>query len=256
MKPLDIDISQYGTGEEVLDNLRYNLARDLQEFEPSLCIHDGTCLIIGSGPSLKHKAQHIAHQKKCIIAVNGGHDFLVKNGTIPDLFLTCDPRGMPENFNHINEKTIYLLSSRCAPSDVDLVLSQTKNVVTWHSGGAEKENEILGDRMAVGGGTTSGLRAINMAYLMGFRKVILYGMDSCLDDNKAKRYNSGPLKKETLVVDVKVGDKTFWCNGAMAQQAQDFQSIWDIMPDLHVEVVGGGLLAAIIEERKQEGLIT
>ena len=41
---------------------------------------------------------------------------------------------------------------------------------------------------------------------------------------------------------------------AMAAQAQDFQNIWSVMPDIHIESVGPGLLTAIIEERINQGL--
>ncbi len=42
----------------------------------------------------------------------------------------------------------------------------------------------------------------------------------------------------------------------MAEQAQAFQLLWVMMPDLRVEIKGDGLLAAILAERKRLGYWT
>jgi len=52
MQLLDIDVSQFGTAEGNADNIRAALRRDLPELQPALCSHDGTFVIVGSGPSL------------------------------------------------------------------------------------------------------------------------------------------------------------------------------------------------------------
>ncbi len=50
-----------------------------------------------------------------------------------------------------------------------------------------------------------------------------------------------------------VNGKRFWANGAMAQQAQEFQQYYAIMPDLQVTVKGDGLIAAIVAARQKRG---
>ena len=53
---------------------------------------------------------------------------------------------------------------------------------------------------------------------------------------------------------IMVGGRTFICNVAMAGQAQDFQGCtYHILPGLHLDVKGDGLLAAIVEERRKAG---
>jgi hypothetical protein len=79
---------------------------------------------------------------------------------------------------------------------------------------------------------------------------LFYGLDSCLsDDRKTKRFTG---EEAGAIVDVIVGDKTFYCNHAMAQQANEFQEIYKVM-DVHIEVKGNGLIAMILEERKRLG---
>ena len=110
-------------------------------------------------------------------------------------------------------------------------------------------------KLAIGGGTTSGMRAINIGYILGFRRFVLYGYDSCNRADGIKRF-TGEMTGPTM--DVYVGDgaekRKFTCNAAMAQQANEFQMIYAVMPDISVEAKGPGLIAAIIEERRKMSL--
>jgi hypothetical protein len=101
-----------------------------------------------------------------------------------------------------------------------------------------------------GGGTTSGMRAINIGYLLGYRKFVLYGYDSCNDAEGKKRF-TGEMTGPTLDVYVGAEKRKFTCNAAMAQQANEFQMLYAVMPDITVEAKGPGLIAAIIDERKR-----
>lgn len=254
-------------------NIRANLERKCQEFAPALVVNDGHFVICGSGPSLPSFVEEIRNERKqgrTICAIKGAHDLLCENGIEPDCFVTCDPKPKIEVIKHANEKTIYLLASRVHPALYDLL--EGKNVVMWHSAASMGKAEIKkGDkpkwedlkltpecdlwkgRFAVGGGTTSGLRAVYIGFLMGFRKFILYGMDSCLAaDNFTKRFtgeNIGPNKP----IDVIVNGRRFFANGAMALQASEFQEIYNLLP-ITVEAKGDGLIAAIIKARKERGL--
>lgn len=110
--------------------------------------------------------------------------------------------------------------------------------------------------MAIGGGTTSGTRAIYVGYIMGYRKFSVYGLDSCLaSDGVTKRFTG---EKAGKVVDIKVGENgpTFLANIPMAQQASEVQMIMQTLPDASIQFHGGGLISAIWEERKKRGLAT
>lgn len=260
----------YGTVESNTENVRSALARGLQEFSPAPCVHDGTFVLVGSGPSLPSFLDDIKKERekgRPICAINGTHDWLVDNGVEPDLFVTCDPRVIPK-FGKVSDRCCYLLASRCDPEMFEKV--KGKRVILWHSFSSkldaplpqsgnmvwedfmpEEECEAWRGRFGVGGGSTSGLRAIYLAYIMGFRKVILYGMDSCLaPDKKTKRFTGEDIGKGKLI-DVIVGGKRFWCNGAMAKQAAEFQPVISHFPDLKVDVKGDGLLAAIMSARSK-----
>lgn len=257
MHKLEIGVQPYGTEEEIIGNIKKSLSLNLPELAIAPCKHDATFVIVGSSPSVVDHLEMIRSDKaagRSICAINGGHDFLVENGIIPNLFLTTDPRPMPQNFKHINDETVYLIASRCSEETFDTL--KGRHILLWHAWSPNFEEEYLRGRMCVGGGTTSGLRAVNVAYLLGYRKFKLYGMDSCLGDKKQKRWDSGPMFDEIKTVDVHVGGREFLCNMAMAKQAEEFQMIYDIMPDVTIEAYGDGLIAAIIAERKKLGYHT
>jgi len=256
MDKLKIDVGAYGTREELKTQIEYSLSLGLTEMGQPPCKNDGTFVIVGSGPSLNSQEEAIRREVELgrpLCSVNGGHDWLMEKGITPDMFLTTDPRPMPQNFKHINDETLYMIASRCHKDTFDTL--KGRRVLLWHAWMDSPEtDEVLGDnRIAIGGGTTSGLRAITVGYVQGFRKFHLYGMDSCLDSKKAKRWDSGPLGKNTKTIDVIVGGETFLCNMAMAQQADDFQQTYDVMPDASIKAFGGGLIAAIIEQRVKRG---
>lgn len=241
-------MQQAGTNESNAEQIRSCLARQLPELVPSLVTHDATFVIVGSGTSLPLLVDAIRQERalgRPICAINGAHDFLVDQGITPDLFLTVDPRPMPQNFKRVNDQTVYLMASRCNPSSFDLLAN--RKVVIWHSWSYEEECKEFRGRFAIGGGTTSGLRAINVAYVLGFRRVHLYGLDSCLDQDKITKRFTG--EKAGHVIDVTVGDRTFYCNAAMAQQANEFQELFKVMPDITVKSFGDGLLTHILSER-------
>ena len=269
MELLDLPVHQYGTADELRGNIRGALARGLPEFAPALCAHDGTFVIVGSGPSMPQFVDDLRAEKAAgrpICAVNHAHDSLVTQGIEPTFFLTIDPRPRADyHLTTLPQDTIYLLASRVHPEMFDRL--KDHKVMLWHAwADQDMADSIWDSRTAflVGGGTTSGIRAINVGYILGFRKFVLYGLDSCLaPDGKTKRFNgdgSGQMTK------VQVGwfrgteqgcdpqSREFVSNYAMAMQAKDFNRVYVDMPNATFDVKGDGLLAAIVAQRKAMGL--
>jgi len=251
MKELAIDVSQYGTPEGIEENVSFSTSLGLPELVMAPCRNGGKFIICGSGPSIQNHLEDIRQDQKDgypICAIKGTYDFLIDNGIIPDLYVSVEPRYRP--IKNPNKRSVFLLATRCHQDIFKELKDHT--IVIWHSW-SNQEAPLCKGRLAIGGGSTSGLRAVNIAYILGFLKIKMYGMDSCLGERGEKRINQDPLPDHIQKTDVVVGDKTFICNMAMAAQAQDFQMIYQIMPDITIDVIGGGLLAAIIEERKLKG---
>lgn len=256
MKPLTLDVTLFNVPEGIPAYIERNIARGLEEFKPALCVNDGTFVICGAGPSLAKFAKEIREERergRPICAAKGAHDWLCENDLHPDLFVSIEPRDRRNNLKCDSDRTIYLLASRCAPEVFDHL--KDKPLMIWHAASAENENEVFRKhkmRTLVGGLSTSGLRAVNIGYFLGFRKFVMYGMDSCnAEDGMTKRVD-GSQSGQTI--DVVVGGpngRKFTCNVAMAKQAQDYNYLFTMMPDITVDIMGDGLLAAIEEERRR-----
>lgn len=255
LQRLNIDVSQFGVAGQHLPAIRAALARGLPELSPALVAHDGWMVCVGSGPSLPTCIDRIAAERdkgRPVLAVNGAHDFLCEHGIEPDLFLTVDPRDLRHNLRKKNERTTYLLASRCAPEVFDHL--KDCKVMLWHSYGKPDEAEAIratGKRFLIGGGSTSGLRAVAVGFMLGFRNFILAGYDSCNDAHGNKRFDDS---KVGVTTDVWVGERQFICNMAMAAQANEFQdATYGWLGKIHLEAWGDGLIAAILAERSKQG---
>ncbi len=255
MQPLEITVQAAGTAEELCSNIRSALGRGLPELTLAPIKHDGNMVLVASGWSMPDYIDEIkAHRRagRPIVAIKAAHDFLVENGVEPDLWVNLDPRDRTSGIQRHNAHTTYLVASRCPPATFDTL--KERKVVLWHSWTEGPEFKALGaGKLAVGGGTTSGMRAINIGYLFGFRKFVLYGYDSCNRADGIKRF-TGEMTGPTMDVYVGVEKRKFTCNAAMAQQANEFQMIYSVMPEITVEAKGPGLIAAIIEERRKMAL--
>jgi hypothetical protein len=127
-------------------------------------------------------------------------------------------------------------------------------VTIWHpyvmKGQVRPKNSLL-----IGGGTTSGLRAISLFYVLGWRHFALFGFDSCLDGDKL-RVNGSGLKEGDQITEIRIDQEgeTFYCNASMALQAEHFQTYYDYLPDAHYYGFGHGLIQAIIKKREENAI--
>lgn len=252
MQPLEITVVAAGEKEELCSNILSASGRGLPELTLAPIKHDGNIVLVASGWSMPDYIDEIkAHRRagRPIVAIKAAHDFLVENGVEPDLWVNLDPRDRTSGIQRLNDHTVYMPASRCPPCTFDHLAG--RKILLWHSWSPGEEMEAIGPgKLAVGGGTTSGLRAINIGYLLGFRTFTLYGYDSCNRADGVKRFTgetTGPS------VDVYVGGpggRKFNCNAAMAQQANEFQKLFEVMADITLDVKGPGLIAEIMRVRE------
>lgn len=263
--PVKFLIHQYGDADMHRSHILSALERKLPELSPALCSHDGSLVIVGSGPSLTAHLEELKGERakgRPVMSLKGTHDYLIENGLEPDLWLTIDSRPRVNQLQKKSNSTVYLVASRCHPDIFDRL--KDDKVVLWHSSASEDNAEdIWKERnapMVIGGGTTSGTRAIFVGYILGFRDFVLYGMDSCnAPDGITKRFD-GSLTGPTIEVKTgyHVGDsrmvnngRTFICNQAMAQQGNDFIMTLKMLPDATFDIKGDGLLKAIYADHKK-----
>lgn len=239
-------VQAYGTEDELRSNIVSALARGLPEVSASPVVHDGTFVVVGSGPTLPQFVEQIRAEQaqgRPVCAVKGSHDFLVERGVVPDCYFNLEAR--LRSLKHPQHGTLYMLASRCNPQQFDELNGYRVQIFhTWD--GKDPVPELAG-RPLLTGGSTSGLRAVTVGYAWGFRRFSMYGFDSCITDDNIKRM-TGESVEEHKTLRIRCGDRWFKTNGAMALQAQDFRDMLRITRDCTYTVHGDGLLAKIHSE--------
>ena len=247
-KPLKIMTKCIADDETLLSHIKENSARKLPEFTPAPVGHSGHAVLVGSGPSVATQIESLREQKRkgrTIFAIKGAHDWCLENNIMPDVCIMLDPQAKIKNCIKHKQKQgiLYLIASQCHPE----VFEDLKDypVMIWHALSKIGEEEILPGRVLVGGGTTTGLRAINLAWSWGYRKFHLYGYDSSLTDG-AKRVNGD---KPGKTIEVFCGHRKFQANPAMAAQANELQQMLQIFKNIKLRAYGDGLVQEILKSR-------
>ena len=255
MKALPIQVKGQciATDDELFANIKKSLERGLPEILTAHESHGSPVVIVGSGPSIESQLESIREAYRVgvpVVAIKDAHDWLIEHGIIPDYAIAVDPQEHRWNcFKLKNAKVHYLIASQCNESMFEHL--KDMKVTIWHLH-MKKDQTYPPNRMLISGATTSGLRAISVFYVLGFRDFHLYGLDSCLDKDRL-RVNGDGVKHGDTVTEIMIepnGEK-FLCTPALVLQAQSFQGHYDWMPDATFKGYGHGLVQAIIRKREE-----
>jgi hypothetical protein len=128
----------------------------------------------------------------------------------------------------------------------------------WHVAGEfvqdvlEKHAKATGvDRewFPVQGGTTVSLRAIPMLAMLGFRRIHVYGLDSCYRDKQHHAYAQAENDSDRCM-EMFIDGRSFWCAPWHIKQAHEFQELmrYVLVPaGVELAIHGDGMIAAILD---------
>ena len=199
-----------------LKNIQSCMERDLPDMQP-WPVHEGNWNICAGGPSLRKEIKKIKKAKGVIVSVNGTHDYLLSKGVIPDVFVMTDPQKHCVKFVKRPRKGItYLIAAHCHPKVFDALEGYT--VLVWYPLDYE-----LPVPVSIGGGTTVGLRAINIGYTLGYRELHLWGFDGCVKEH----HHAYPQAQNDsdAVKTVRFRGKNFQMTEWMCAQAHNFEEM-------------------------------
>ena len=250
--PLKITGKCVAEDETLFANMDAAIARGYPQVKEAQSAKTGAILLVASAPSVKGQLELIKKMKAAgspIVAIKGAHDWLIENGVTPDYALAIDPQEHRIAFYKPQPTVHYMIASQCHPAMFDNL--DGCQVTLWHPY-VKKGQDRPKNCMLIGGGTTSGLRAISLFYVLGYRQFELFGFDSC-NDGELLRVNGDGLKDGDKLIEVSIEPQgeTFYCNTAMALQAEHFQTYYDYLPDATFNGHGYGLIQAIIKKREQ-----
>lgn len=191
-----------------------------------------------------------------LTTLNGTHDWVLDNGVKPSIHIQLDARLWNERFvRNPVDSCRYVLSSQTPPELFDRLKSN--DVTIWHAGrGIRKPilDKYYNQRWMLSvGGSTVGTHAISILHTLGFRKIAIYGMDSCLRKGAHHAF-SQPENNSKSIWKVRAGRRTFWTHAWMIQQVDDLIQMLPMIPDdLDLDFRGDNLVTHIIHETAKHG---
>ena len=201
--------------------------------------------LICYGPSLRDTWKEIDPQK-CIVTTSGANDFLRFFGITPHYHVEFDWRVHKAGLvNNIGD-TQFLLASCVNPN----LCKKLPNIALWHAdqtpAEAEAIKELEPEATLIQGGSSAGLRAIELFYWLGFRRFEIHGMDSSFRDEKW----AGPHKDKVrrVTIDISVKGRSFKTSLAFLHYATEFGYLRRRYPGLKMRLHGDGLLQTMMEK--------
>lgn len=204
---------------------------------------DDPLAVAGAGPSLDET--YLAMTRP-IAAVNGSLGWLCAHDVVPEMCAVMDPRPHLAEVVEAVKGVTYYIAASCHPSLFDKLVKAGCDIVLWLPGGHGDIDKYVGPGdLIVPGGTTIGLRWIDLGCLLGFHVFDLHGMDSSFryDADHKLRTHSHPDRADDA------GDHVTILSGYptgrnFIEQIRDYfarRPVWE-KAGLTVRVHGSGLL--------------
>lgn len=213
--------------------------------------HDGHAVIVGGGPSLKDNLEEIKWRQsvgQVIFATNNTYNFLSDHGIIPQTHILLDARKENEEFvPKIGANALCYYASQVHPSSLEKARQNGHDVILWHSMIDGIQELVFEDSCFIGAGLSSvGLKAMALAYTLGYRNIHIYGLDSSYREGQHHAYKQ-PLNDDERILDVECNGKIYTTASWMATQAEEFKSIAALLVDAGctLTIHGEGLLPDI-----------
>ena len=172
--------------EELLENIRSSLSRPGLHTFGDFKAHSRKLAIAAGGPSLEDTWKRLDGD---VAAVNGSLRFLRERDITPWACGVLDPRPRMADVVDAVPGIFYFVSSTVHPTVFDKLQRAGCDIVLWHP--SPWPTEFPEPALLVGGGTTMGLRWINLGYCLGYRRFDLHGLDSSYRDDKTHAYPDG-----------------------------------------------------------------
>jgi hypothetical protein len=234
---------------ERLGNMRVAALQGFPLIKWAKKFNSDTLTLACYGPSLRDTWTQI---KSPLMTVSGAHDFLIEGGMVPTYHVEVDAREHKVEFTkNAHPEVEYLMASWCNPKAWENL--KGKKVTLWHVYG---EKEILDhvkaqkeEKALIGGGSTAGLRALEVAAALGYRKFAIHGMDCSYG---ASRHAGSHPNETERVIEVKVNGRAFQTSPQLYEAAREFMEIiLKVMADISVTMYGDGLLQELLKTAKQ-----
>jgi uncharacterized Rossmann fold enzyme len=234
--------------EMIIKNIRLAHQRPNATWIKAEDIHEGRAIIVAGGPSLKRTVHTIKRMQVAgakVFALNRVAAFLRANGITPDAQVVLDAH--PDECVTFVDKSYpcqRYYASQCDPAVLDAAGDE---LILWDSF-MQGILDVVPDAPGpfVGGGTTVGTRAIGLCYMLGYRKVHVFGLDSSIEDGEGHAYSQIEFPS---VLDVVFNGKSYKTPPQFLAQVEEFR---ELLPELlanrcELTIHGDGLLPDVAQ---------
>lgn len=220
-----------------------NLERGLGEIDPK-GLRSGPLYIVASGPSLEDTWLELIERPGEIWALNAAFDWLCRKGIRPDYGVVLAPEdGILNYFQEVERGDKFLCGSMTHPKLIDRMIDRGGGVKLWHVASPGEWDLPIPKTNVIYGAGTIGSRAIDLAWVMGFRDVHILGMDACISlDGRVAVDRPLDDSLRALIRTFMVGGRAFVAMPSHARQVEDFASVIRPLKDLEVTLYGDGML--------------
>lgn len=230
-------------------SVEYALSLGLPRLQPELMLKRrarNIMTVACYGPSLKDTYRDMVQP---IMSVSGAHDWLIQKRITPTYHVECDPRAHKAGMLSLaNDTTKYLIASCCHP-EVFAAL-KGRNVKIWHLDDGEESRAWYAandpDCPVVCGGSTVGLRALEIVGFFGYGSIEVHGMDCSFDNGAQWAGAHTGRRKDVLRVRPNGMTRAFDTSALMIQAAREGVEFWRTH-HVKMKVKGGGLFRHMLQ---------
>jgi len=240
--------------EKILENIKTNAKFPCNPIQAHAIQEDAEIQIICGGPSLNDFKDEIIKNWKGgmkTVTVNGTYNWAQENGITNVNQCMIDARPFNKRFcEPPRDDCYYFIASQCDPEVFEMLPHD--RTFFWHCTSSKNAIDVVDENydeyIIAGGGSTVVLRTIALMRILGFKKMHIYGMDSCCVDGEHHAYSQPENDYKVRNIPVTVGDRTFDCQPWMAYQAYELvDMVKTIGDEFMLDVKGDGLIAHILK---------
>ncbi len=185
--PVIFGLKTSESAEVMLDHVRSAHARKLPLVR--MCrAHGHTLCVAGGGPSLEDTYKKLDGY---IVSINASQTWLKDRNILPDACGILDPSPHVADLIDVDKRVRYYVAATCHPSVFDKLDGCA--VSLWYPSGTPGSADLVKELdpdswFTIGGGTTMGVRWLNLGYILGFRRYDLHGLDSSFRGGQTHAY--------------------------------------------------------------------
>lgn len=248
--------------EILLSNMRANLVvPEADMLEPEV-LDDRIFVMVCGGPSLMYHLDDVRErtlqpEKYRVVCSNMTAGYLLQNGIVPHVHFIMDPQSRkrhdvrPGKTNPLIE---YWISATCDPAVVQVLVAQGIRpklfLAQFDREGSDVKTaqEVLTtDRklMCVQGGTMAGMRALNLADVLGHRQMEYFGFDGSViaTEEGARCYAYDKYRMETvLTIHCDKCEAKYDSTSVMQAQVNELLDWRRKIPYIDIRMHGNGLI--------------